>query len=136
MCHSTGISERNSSQYSGKDGKPSTSAIVTRLLRNESKVEVVVMAKELGLRINDCEGEAGDDLSIADEKSVPASDSNMNIVGWDGPDDPDHPMNFTPAKKWSLTIITALITFSVSLASSVFSKATFTREQSLMSVLK
>ncbi|KAF8861676.1 MFS general substrate transporter [Acephala macrosclerotiorum] len=45
-------------------------------------------------------------------------------VGWDGPDDPENPMNFPRSKKWIITISTAFITFCVSFSSSVFSTAT------------
>jgi DHA1 family multidrug resistance protein-like MFS transporter len=51
-------------------------------------------------------------------------DATTHIVGWDGPDDPENPMNFPRNKKWTITIVTALITFCVSFSSSVFSTAT------------
>lgn len=51
-------------------------------------------------------------------------DPITHIVGWDGADDPENPMNFTRAKKWRITMVTALMTFCVSFASSVFSTAT------------
>lgn len=51
-------------------------------------------------------------------------DPKTHIVGWNGPDDPENPMNFSQAKKWWMTIILAMCTFCVSFASSVFSTAT------------
>lgn len=51
-------------------------------------------------------------------------DPKTHIVGWDGPNDPANPMNFSTARKWWITIILALVTFCVSFASSVFSTAT------------
>ncbi|KAJ9193375.1 hypothetical protein DTO164E3_7935 [Paecilomyces variotii] len=46
-----------------------------------------------------------------------------NINGWDGPDDPTHPRNWPTVRKWIITVITSLMTFSVTFASSVFSTA-------------
>jgi hypothetical protein len=51
-------------------------------------------------------------------------DPKTHLVSWDGPNDPENPMNFSPGKKWWITIILALLTFCVSFASSVFSTAT------------
>ncbi|KAG9601788.1 hypothetical protein KCV04_g19277, partial [Aureobasidium melanogenum] len=47
-----------------------------------------------------------------------------NLVDWDGPNDPGNPMNFPEWKKWVITIVAGLMTFSVTFASSVFSTAT------------
>ncbi|KAG4429786.1 hypothetical protein IFR05_014736 [Cadophora sp. M221] len=51
-------------------------------------------------------------------------DPVTHIVSWDGPDDPENPMNFPRSKKWRITMVTAIMTFCVSFASSVFSTAT------------
>ena len=51
-------------------------------------------------------------------------DPATHIVSWDGPNDPENPMNFPRSKKWRITMVTAIMTFCVSFASSVFSTAT------------
>jgi hypothetical protein len=51
------------------------------------------------------------------------ADPVTHIVGWDGPDDPQNPMNFSRSRKWTITMVTAFITLTVSFASSVFSTA-------------
>jgi len=51
-------------------------------------------------------------------------DPATHLVSWDGPDDPENPMNFPRSKKWRITMVTAIMTFCVSFASSVFSTAT------------
>lgn len=51
-------------------------------------------------------------------------DPITHLVDWDGPNDPANPMNFPRSKKWVITMSTALMTFVVSFASSVFSTAT------------
>ncbi|KAK7204377.1 major facilitator superfamily protein [Myxozyma melibiosi] len=43
-----------------------------------------------------------------------------NVVGWDGPDDPANPFNFSNRRKWCITMIAAMVTFCVAFASSVF----------------
>ncbi|KAK9367075.1 major facilitator superfamily domain-containing protein [Lipomyces kononenkoae] len=45
---------------------------------------------------------------------------NPDVVGWDGPDDPENPFNWPTSKKWRITLIVSLLTFCVAFASSVF----------------
>jgi MFS transporter, DHA1 family, multidrug resistance protein len=52
------------------------------------------------------------------------ADPVTHIVGWDGLDEPQNPMNFSRSRKWTMTMVTAFITLTVSFASSVFSTAT------------
>lgn len=47
-----------------------------------------------------------------------------NIVVWDGPDDPENPMNFSVGFKWLITIILSMMTVCITFSSSVFSTAT------------
>jgi hypothetical protein len=46
-----------------------------------------------------------------------------NLVEWDGPKDPEDPMNFSLSKKWTITMTTGLMTFVITFASSIFSTA-------------
>ena len=45
------------------------------------------------------------------------------LVDWDGPRDPENPLNFTTVRKCWITCMTALMNFIVSFGSSVFSAA-------------
>ena len=47
-----------------------------------------------------------------------------NVIGWDGPDDPQNPQNWTKTKKYIATVLYASMTFCITFASSVFSTAT------------
>ncbi|KAH8811726.1 major facilitator superfamily domain-containing protein [Xylogone sp. PMI_703] len=47
-----------------------------------------------------------------------------NLIEWDGPDDPENPMNWPMSKKWRVTVMMGFMTFVVTFASSVFSNAT------------
>lgn len=51
-------------------------------------------------------------------------DANRKIVGWDGPDDPENPMNWPNRKKWMITVSLGMLTWVVTFASSIFSTAT------------
>lgn len=47
-----------------------------------------------------------------------------NVVGWDGPNDPQNPMNWKKTKKYTVTTFFASLTFCITFASSAFSTAT------------
>ncbi|KAI9804423.1 MAG: hypothetical protein M1825_001322 [Sarcosagium campestre] len=46
-----------------------------------------------------------------------------NVIEWNGPDDPLHPWNWTRSKKWLITWVYALLSFTSMYASSTFSTA-------------
>ena len=47
-----------------------------------------------------------------------------NVVGWDGPNDPQNPQNWKRSKKYTITVFYASLTFCITFASSAFSTAT------------
>lgn len=47
-----------------------------------------------------------------------------NLIEWNGPDDPEYPMNWSVIKKGIITFTFGLLTFCVTFASAVFSSAT------------
>jgi MFS transporter, DHA1 family, multidrug resistance protein len=57
-----------------------------------------------------------------EQTAQPATDPNL--IEWDGPDDPENPLNWSKSKKWITTCVLGLMTFCVTFASSVFSNAT------------
>lgn len=46
-------------------------------------------------------------------------DEKSNLVGWDGPDDPKNPINFTETKKWTIMIAIGTATLACTCASSM-----------------
>ena len=48
---------------------------------------------------------------------------SSSLVTWDGPNDPQHPMNWSSKRKWAVVIVLSWITFCVSFSSSIFSTA-------------
>lgn len=91
--------------------------------RDDSKLEEGLASKEI--EPDNSEGETDGESPLPSEKKTRNINLDVYVVGWDGPNDPENPMNFSLAKKWSITMITALLTFCVSFASSIFSTATF-----------
>ncbi|KAF2790704.1 MFS general substrate transporter [Melanomma pulvis-pyrius CBS 109.77] len=62
-----------------------------------------------------------DDGNLGEETQAAAvHEIDPNIVDWDGPDDPENPMNWPVKKKWRLIFILALVTLVTPLASSFF----------------
>ena len=51
-------------------------------------------------------------------------EQDPNIVTWNGPNDPENPMNWPVSKKIKMTIATSMMTLVITFASSVFSTAT------------
>ena len=47
-----------------------------------------------------------------------------NVVGWDGPNDPQKPHNWTKSKKYTTTVLYSSMTLCITFASSIFSTAT------------
>jgi MFS transporter, DHA1 family, multidrug resistance protein len=81
------------------------------------------------------EGSSGDDTDVEkgdqtnDEraqqlKKKESKHRDPNLIEWDGPNDPENPMNWPTSKKWRVTIAMGMMTFCVTFASSVFSNAT------------
>ena len=50
-------------------------------------------------------------------------EKDINLVTWDGPDDPDNPKNWTKKKKWAATITVSLFTFISPVSSSMVAPA-------------
>lgn len=57
--------------------------------------------------------------SLAGESDQQA-EQDPNIVDFDGPDDPENPLNWTFYKKWGMVLLISAITFLTPLASSMF----------------
>jgi hypothetical protein len=57
-------------------------------------------------------------------KRKESKQKDPNLIEWDGPEDPENPMNWPTSKKWIVTLALGMMTFCVTFASSVFSNAT------------
>lgn len=60
----------------------------------------------------------------AEKKKHEEPPRDPNLIVWDGPNDPENPMNWPQSKKWIVTVALGMMTFCVTFASSVFSNAT------------
>lgn len=66
----------------------------------------------------------GADAEIPQQSEEQEKAKDPNLIEWDGPNDPENPMNWPMSKKWRVTVAMGLMTFCVTFASSVFSNAT------------
>lgn len=69
-------------------------------------------------------GKGGPPPGMGGPPGRPQGPKDPNIVEWDGPNDPENPMNFPRWRKWMMTVAMGLMTFCITFASSVFSTAT------------
>lgn len=53
----------------------------------------------------------------------PVTDLELGIIGWEGQDDPAHPLNFANSRKWGLLALMSSMTLISPLASSMFAPA-------------
>lgn len=49
-----------------------------------------------------------------------ATDQSSDLVEFDGPDDPENPLNWPRRRKWAITIAMGAMTFVVTIASSIY----------------
>lgn len=68
----------------------------------------------------DVEKDAGSPSLTSTHNLGEESPSDPNIIDFDGPDDPDNPMNWHSSKKWGMVALISAITFLTPLASSQF----------------
>lgn len=71
-------------------------------------------------------GPAGpDEHQAASQAAIIAKNQeDSSLVGWDGPNDKENPMNWSRRKKYTVTVFYSTMTFCLTFASSVFSTAT------------
>lgn len=62
----------------------------------------------------------GEDVSLSSTDEPQDDELNPNIVDFNGPDDPDNPLNWGYKKKWGMVSLVSAITFLTPLASSMF----------------
>jgi len=55
--------------------------------------------------------EAGNGGSMPEEKNVEAHPLDPYVVDWDGPDDPQNPLNWSSRMKWGNIAVVSSITF-------------------------
>ncbi|KAK2745389.1 hypothetical protein FQN57_003732 [Myotisia sp. PD_48] len=74
----------------------------------------------------DCDLEKGEQGPPATEQPQPhaAPPRDPNLIQFDGPNDPGDPRNFKTSRKWYVTMMLSMLTFSVTFSSSIFSQAT------------
>jgi hypothetical protein len=87
--------------------------------RDDNEEEPVVLERAFSRRSAATQTQSNHDH----HHSFPQTDLDQGIVGWDGQDDPQNPINFTRGRKWALLSLVSAITFVSPLASSMFAPA-------------
>lgn len=82
---------------------------------NEKKMSQLAVDKDVEKSHSPGSLSSGDDDEIEEEV-----EQDPNIVDFDGPDDPENPMNWKASKKWGMVALISAITFLTPLASSQF----------------
>jgi hypothetical protein len=57
---------------------------------------------------------------LEDSNGDTEEQDDPNIVFWDGPDDPENPMNWPSSRKWAAISMVSVVTFLTPLGSSIF----------------
>jgi hypothetical protein len=91
---------------------PSTNSADTRAPKNTTQASTLPTDVEKG----------NPDAQTRDEEVDVRNgeEEDANIVFWDGPNDPENPMNWSPMKRWGTVAIVSALTFLTPLASSNF----------------
>jgi|SRR5690242_836268 len=80
---------------------------------NEKEVNTTTLEQDVEKGIRPTSSSTG-------EEGAEAAEQDPNIVDFDGPDDPQNPMNWRFTKKWGMVLLISAITFLTPLASSIF----------------
>ncbi|KAK3052441.1 hypothetical protein LTS18_012287, partial [Coniosporium uncinatum] len=75
---------------------------------------------------NERDVEAGPPLEKKQTSKSARSQKDPTLVGWDGPDDPKNPKNWSMKRKWAATFIVSSFTFISPVSSSMVAPATST----------
>ena len=63
--------------------------------------------------------------SVHDRIQEQVREKDPNLVEWNGPSDPENPMNWSRGRRWLITLAMGSMTWVITFASSVFSTTTF-----------
>ena len=108
---------------------PQLGQTTSKRQQSEDRFDDNVIERELANnRENNVDGkdlEKGDQVGDDEGATEPEqTEKDPNLIEWDGPDDPENPMNWPKTKKWIVTLTLGFMTLCVTFASSVFSNAT------------
>ena len=100
----SGLSSARSSTSTLQEPSQVRSGLEENLRRDEIRAE-----RYGGDDPQDPRPKQGDIIPPSKEVSSPDPD----LVGWDGPDDPENPQNWSTRRKWAVTVLSVLMTVNV-----------------------
>jgi MFS transporter, DHA1 family, multidrug resistance protein len=117
----------NSSDNLGTSKKESDLATIPSRVQNEAQRRSSSIDLEKDVENGDGDDEAESDNQTSDDMNpdhINPDEKDVNLIVWDGPEDPRNPMNWPQGRKWLYTVVLGSMTFCITFASSVFSTAT------------
>jgi DHA1 family multidrug resistance protein-like MFS transporter len=117
----------NSSDSLGAQQKESALETMPSGIPNEAQQRSGSVDLEKDVENGDMTSDAESDNQTDDDTNpdhINPHEKDPNLIEWDGPNDPENPMNWPNGRKWLYTIILGSTTLCVTFASSVFSTAT------------
>jgi hypothetical protein len=67
--------------------------------------------------------EAGAEIAQSRTTRTETGATDSNLVGWDGPEDPENPKNWPSRRKWAATLVMSSFTFITPVASAIVAPA-------------
>ncbi|KAK5996085.1 Efflux pump radE [Cladobotryum mycophilum] len=79
-----------------------------------------VLPPQIDDPVHRMDGKDEEAVSMSKAESANLEQDDPNAVNWDGPNDPENPLNWAPKKKWANIIALSVMTILVPLGSSMF----------------
>ena len=107
--------------------------ILSRNIPDSEHPETLRRSSSIGLEKDVEKADSDDESGNNDEREemerenpehLNVEEKDPNLISWNGPDDPENPMNWPQGWKWFYTVVLGMMTFCITFASSVFSTAT------------
>lgn len=117
----------NSSDCLGAQQKESGLETIPSQAPNQTQQCSGSVDQEKDVENGDMAGDAESNDQTNDDMNpdhISPDEKDPYLIVWDGPNDPENPMNWPNGRKWLYTIVLGSTTFCVTFASSVFSTAT------------
>ncbi|TIA01842.1 MFS multidrug transporter [Aureobasidium pullulans] len=117
------IEERESEHGGSDDLSPQSSSDLEKEKEKQEPDEIPI--EPFGAETaRDLEAQSEkEDPPALSRKSTSKSVKDPNLVGWDGPDDPENPKNWGKGRKWAATLVVSSFTFISPVSSSMVAPA-------------
>ena len=116
--------EERESEHGGSDGLSPQSSSDLEKEKEKQEPDEIPMEPFGAETARDLEAQSEkEDPPALSRKSTSKSVKDPNLVGWDGPDDPENPKNWGKGRKWAATLVVSSFTFISPVSSSMVAPA-------------